>query len=81
MSTRSICAAPPTALASPTVSLGYDRVRFLKGVRLGDTITVTYTIAETDDQNRRSRSKIEVTNQKGELVAVAEHILKWVKNA
>jgi acyl dehydratase len=56
-------------------------VRFLKGVRLGDTITVTYIIAETDDQNRRSRSKIEVTNQKGELVAVAEHILKWVKNA
>ncbi len=84
MSTTStmICArAIERGLDETPVSLGYDRVRFLKGVRIGDTITVTYTIAETDAQNRRSRSKIEVTNQKGELVAVAEHILKWVKNA
>jgi hypothetical protein len=28
---------------------------------------------------RRSRSAIELTNQKGETVAVAAHILKWVK--
>jgi 3-hydroxybutyryl-CoA dehydratase len=62
------------------VSLGYDRVRFLKGVRLGDTITVSYAIAETDSAGRRSRAKVEVTNQHGELVAVADHILKWVKN-
>ncbi len=45
---------------------------------LGDTITVTYTIAEIDPTRRRSRSKIEVTNQQGATVAVAEHILKWV---
>jgi acyl dehydratase len=84
MSTTStmICArAIERGLDETPVSLGYDRARFLKGVRIGDTVTVTYTIEETDAQNRRSRSKIEVTNQKGELVAVAEHILKWVKNA
>lgn len=62
------------------VSLGYDRVRFLKGVKLGDTITVRYTIAEIEPERRRSRAKIEVTNQEGELCAVAEHLLKWVKN-
>ena len=62
------------------VSLGYDRVRFLKAVSLGDTITVTYTIAEVDQERRRARAKVEVTNQRGELVAVAEHLLKWVKN-
>lgn len=84
MSTTStmICArAIERGLDETPVSLGYDRVRFLKGVRIGDTVTVTYTVAETDAQNRRSRSKIEVTNENGELVAVAEHILKWVKNA
>jgi 3-hydroxybutyryl-CoA dehydratase len=60
------------------VSLGYDRIRFTAPVFLGDTITVTYTIAEIDPILRRSRSKIEVINQRGETVAVAEHILKWV---
>ena len=62
------------------VSVGYDRVRFLKGVLLNDTITVAYTITAIDPERRRSRSKIEVTNQRGEVVAAAEHILQWVKN-
>jgi 3-hydroxybutyryl-CoA dehydratase len=62
------------------VSLGYDRIRFIAPVFIGDTITVTYTIAETDLARRRSKSRIEATNQRGETVAVAEHILKWVAN-
>jgi acyl dehydratase len=60
------------------VSLGYDRIRFIAPVFLGDTITVTYTIAEIDPVRRRAKSAIEVINQKGDTVAVAEHILKWV---
>ena len=47
---------------------------------IGDTITVTYRIAEVDPERRRSRSEIEVRNQNGELVAVAQHILKWTQN-
>jgi 3-hydroxybutyryl-CoA dehydratase len=62
------------------VSLGYDRIRFLGAVFLGDTLTFTYRIAEIDPERRRSRSEIEVRNQDGELVAVAQHILKWVAN-
>ena len=62
------------------VSLGYDRIRFTAPVFFGDTITVTYAIAETDPARRRSKSRIEATNQRGETVAVAEHILKWVAN-
>ena len=62
------------------VSLGYDRIRFLAPVFLGDTITVDYTIAAIDEERRRSTSDIKVTNQNGELVAVAQHILKWVAN-
>ena len=60
------------------VSLGYDRVRFLAPVFIGDTVTVTYTIAEIDAQKRQSVSDISVTNQNGTLIAVARHILRWV---
>ena len=63
------------------VSVGYDKIRFLKPVFLGDTITVAYTVTEIDTDRRRSTAGIEVTNQDGELVAVASHILQWVPNS
>jgi 3-hydroxybutyryl-CoA dehydratase len=62
------------------VSLGYDKVRFLGPVYIGDTLNLTYTIVEIDPAKRRSYSEIEVVNQKGELVGVARHILAWVKD-
>jgi len=62
------------------VSLGYDKVRFLGPVFLGDTVTLTYTITEVDPVKRRSRSEIKIVNQNGELVGVAQHILAWVKD-
>jgi 3-hydroxybutyryl-CoA dehydratase len=63
------------------VSLGYDRVRFIAPVFIGDTVTVNYRIKETDTERRRSHSEVTVINQHGDTVAVAEHILKWVKDA
>jgi len=63
------------------VSLGYDRIRFLAPVYFGDTITVDYRIAAIDAERRRSTGDIRITNQDGVLVAVGQHILKWVKNA
>jgi len=63
------------------VSLGYDRVRFLGAVRVGDTITVHYAVTEIDLDRRRSRARIEVFNQRQEMVAAAEHIMKWVDAA
>jgi 3-hydroxybutyryl-CoA dehydratase len=61
------------------VSLGYDRIRFLAPVFLGDTVKVTYTIVEADEERLRTKSGIEVTNEAGELVCVGEHILKWLE--
>src|SRR5690242_11051219 len=66
--------------ATTPVLLGYDRVRFLAPVFIGDTVTLTYTIAEIDPQKRRSVADIDVVNQNGALVAVARHILRWVQN-
>jgi len=62
------------------VSLGYDRVRFLAPVFIGDTVTLTYTIAEVDPQKRQSLADINAVNQDGVLVAVARHVLRWVRN-
>ncbi|WP_458757181.1 MaoC family dehydratase [Afipia sp. TerB] len=60
------------------VSQGYDRVRFMNPVFFGDTVTVTYTIDKLDAENNRAFSKVEVKNQRGEMVAAATHVMKWV---
>ena len=58
------------------VSLGYDRVRFLKPVFFGDTITVTYKVTRTDAEARRSYADITVSNQHGDTAAAATHVMK-----
>jgi 3-hydroxybutyryl-CoA dehydratase len=69
-----MCAGLPGTI----VSYGYDRVRFPGAVFIGDTVTVTYEIAERDEAARKSFAKVTVANQRGEVVAVATHILKVV---
>ena len=60
------------------VSLGYDRIRFIEPVYIGDTLTVAYEITAVDKGRNRSTADIVVTNQVGKNVTVAQHILKWV---
>ncbi len=67
--------------AGTSVSLGYDRIRFLKPVFIGDTLTARYTIEEIDAAAARSRSKVEVTNQNGETCLAGTHLMKWVAHA
>ena len=61
-------------LEKTPVSLGYDRVRFLGPVFIGDT-------AEVDARKEQSVADISVVNQDGVLVAIARHVLRWVTNA
>lgn len=61
------------------VSLGYDRVRFLKAVLIGDTITVTYEVTGCEPDKSRTTADVKVTNQAGELCAVATHIMRWIE--
>ena len=79
-STMMIDRCQGTAGAETPVSLGYDRIRFLGPVFIGDTLTFTYTIDTVDPVKRQSLSNIEVKNQHGDLVAVARHILRWVRD-
>ena len=61
-----------------TVSLGYDRVRFVAAVRFGDTITTQYTISEIDLAKKRMYNQVTCTNQRGEVVASAINLRAFV---
>lgn len=77
-STALVEGIPDVRATETPVSLGYDRVRFLEPVFIGDRLRLRYVVREVDAARRRARSEIRVTNQKDELVCVGEHILKWV---
>lgn len=62
----------------PVVSYGYDRIRFVKPVYFGDTVTVEYRITEKDPAQQKVFAQVTCSNQHGEVVAVATHILKFV---
>ncbi|HTW28537.1 MAG TPA: MaoC/PaaZ C-terminal domain-containing protein [Acetobacteraceae bacterium] len=61
------------------MSYGYDRVRFIRPVFIGDTIRVTATIREKRDHPKRAgfgivAEAVEVGNQRGEAVLACEHL-------
>ncbi len=62
----------------PMVSVGYDRIRFLKPVYFGDTLTIDYVIESVERERERTVAKIEVKNQHDQLVMVATHIMQLV---
>ena len=63
------------------VSLGYDKVRFLAGVLIGDTITIHYRIISADEVKGRTVASVEVKKENGALCAAATHIMKWLPKA
>jgi acyl dehydratase len=61
-------------------SYGYDRLRFIKPVFIGDTITTRCTVTEKRDDPKRPGhgvvvERLETTNQRGETVVAADHLL------
>lgn len=64
----------------PSVSYGYDRLRFTRPVYFGDTVTAVYTITEVNQESLKSYAKVEIYNQNKELCVVAQHTLKFFEN-
>ena len=63
-----------------SMSYGYDRLRFIRPVFIGDTIHVTVSIKEKRDHPKRTNQGVvtelvEIFNQHNELVIVCEHLL------
>jgi len=59
---------------------GYERLRFPKPVFIGDTIRSRITIASKEDDPKRKEfgrviEKVEVLNQRDEVVLACEHVL------
>jgi acyl dehydratase len=63
-------------LPVPGVSYGYDRVRFIRPVFIGDTIRVRYEVTDWDETKAMIRAKVTCTNEAGEIVAAATHLVK-----
>jgi acyl dehydratase len=78
MSTCSTKVLEHATSSRPAVSYGYDRIRFVKPVRVGDTVTVTYEIVDEQFEDAKTFGSVTATNQNGEVVAVATHILKFL---
>lgn len=60
-------------------SYGYDRLRFVRPVFIGDTIKTRTTVAAKEDDPKRPGhgrviERVEVINQRGEVVLAADHI-------
>ena len=68
-----------TQINPEAFSKGYDHLRFLKPVHIGDTITVKVTISEKKDSKKpkfgQVTEHVEVLNQRNEVVLVCDHIL------
>ena len=63
-----------------SMSYGYDRIRFLKPVFIGDTIKVVAEIADKSDHKKKPdqlgylHELVSVTNQRDETVLVLTHL-------
>lgn len=60
-------------------SKGYDRLRFIKPVHIGDTINTIISISEKSDSKKDDYGEViehvEVFNQDNEIVLACDHIL------
>jgi acyl dehydratase len=61
------------------MTYGYDRLRFIKPVFIGDTIKATVTISNIKEHKKPGfglvTELVEVFNQHGEVVMICEHVL------
>ncbi len=57
------------------VSYGYDHLRFLAPVFIGDTIEASSEVTSVDIDAHKAFAEVQVTKQDGELCLAATHIL------
>jgi len=60
------------------LSLGYDKIRFLRPVYPGETLTAIYRIEGIDAEAMRAIGDCRVEAEDGTPVCVGKHVMKWV---
>lgn len=78
-STASTLIHQPCDDKCPVASYGYDYVRFTGSVYFGDTVTCNYEVVSADEETGKTIAKVEIANQYGNVVCVAEHIRKFLE--
>ena len=68
-----------TTINPHAMSYGYDRLRFIRPVHIGDTITTITTISGKRDHPKRTThgvvtEAVDIRNQRGETVLACEHL-------
>lgn len=68
-----------TVINPHAMSYGYDRLRFIRPVHIGDTITTITRIADKRDHAKRIShgvvtEAVDIRNQRGETVLACEHL-------
>jgi acyl dehydratase len=68
-----------TVINPHAMSYGYDRLRFIRPVHIGDTITTVTRIAEKRDHPKRAThglvaESVDIRNQHGQTVLACEHL-------
>lgn len=61
-----------------SVSLGFDRIRFVRPVRIGATLTAVYAVGKLDPGRARTNSPVQVLTDEDEPCVVGEHVMKWL---
>ena len=69
-----------TVINPVAFSYGYDHLRFIKPVFIGDTIPTKFTLTDKKDHNKRPHmglvtATLDIIPQKAETVLVADHLL------
>lgn len=77
-STAIVERVPDARRTETPVSLGYDRIRFLRPVYIGDRLTLRYVVREVDPVRRRTKASFTIHDGDEHLVCVGDHHLKWV---
>lgn len=62
-------------------SYGYDKVRFVRPVFIGDTITMTYTITALLPDSLRTHAEVIGRNQHGDVCFAAVHVAQGLAGA
>lgn len=59
------------------LSYGYERVRFIRPVRFGDTIAISVVLSEERPDKRQLVCDVQARNQHGDVVGIATHLLSF----
>jgi 3-hydroxybutyryl-CoA dehydratase len=62
----------------PSVSAGYDRIRFIRPVPIGAQVEVRYQIDRVDERRGRAEAAIEIADGDGAVVAVGRHLIAFL---